>query len=57
MPFRSEAQRRKFAQMVKDGKISQDEFNKWTLETIRRGGKLPERLGPKKPVKAPDKKS
>lgn len=57
MPFRSEAQRRKFAQMVKEGKISQDEFNKWTLETLRQGNKLPDRLhAPKKPADSKKRK-
>ena len=42
MPFKSEAQRRKFASMVKDGKMSQETFDQWEKETK---GKLPERVG------------
>lgn len=41
MPFKSEAQRRKFAEMVKKGDMSQDTFNEWNRETK---GKLPERV-------------
>jgi hypothetical protein len=33
MPFQSEAQRKKFAQLVKDGKMSQETFDKWASET------------------------
>ena len=49
MPFKSEAQRRKFGALVKEGKMSQDTFNKWQSETPK--GKLPERINtkPKKP--------
>ena len=43
MPFKSEAQRRKFGEMVKQGKISQEEFDKWNEETPK--GALPERVG------------
>lgn len=45
MPFRSEAQRRKFGELVKEGKMSQETFNTWNKETPR--GKLPERITPK----------
>ena len=48
MPFRSESQRRKFGTLVKDGKISQAEFDKWNTETGSK--KLPERVTPKKKV-------
>jgi hypothetical protein len=44
MPFRSEAQRRKFGELVKQGKIKQSEFDKWNSETP---AKLPERVRPK----------
>jgi hypothetical protein len=44
--FRSEAQRRKFGELVKEGKISQSEFNKWNKETGKR--RLPDRIKPKK---------
>ena len=45
MPFKSEAQRRKFGELVKDGKISQNEFDKWNKETGSK--KLPDRIKPK----------
>jgi len=48
MPFKSEAQKRKFRQLVSEGKMSQETYNKWCDETP--GGKLPEYAGksPKK---------
>jgi hypothetical protein len=45
MPFKSQAQRRKFAQLLVEGKISNETFEEWNRET---GGKrLPERVKPK----------
>ena len=47
MPYKSDAQRRKFQQLLKEGKISQavvDDFDK-----ASKGKTLPERIGPKKP--------
>jgi hypothetical protein len=42
MPFKSQAQRRKFAQLLVEGKISNETFEEWNRET---GGKqLPERV-------------
>jgi 3-deoxy-D-manno-octulosonic-acid transferase len=42
MPFKSKAQRRKFAQLLVEGKISNQTFEEWNRET---GGKeLPERV-------------
>ena len=42
MPFKSRAQRRKFAQLLVEGKIEPDTFEEWNRET---GGKaLPERV-------------
>ena len=41
MPFKSQAQRRKFAQLLVEGKISPDTFEEWNRETGAR--KLPER--------------
>jgi hypothetical protein len=41
-PFKSESQRRKFAELVKQGKMSPDTFKTWNSETT---GKLPERVG------------
>jgi len=49
MPFKSEAQRRKFAEMVKQGKISQAVYDAWAEETPK-GKKLPEKVA-KKPKK------
>lgn len=46
MPFKSQAQRRKFGELVKQGKISKAEFAKWNSETGKR--KLPERVKKKK---------
>ena len=42
MPFKSQAQRRKFAQLLVEGKISNDTFEEWNRETG--GTKLPERV-------------
>jgi hypothetical protein len=45
MPFKSQAQRRKFAQLLVDGKISNQTFEEWNRETG--AAKLPERVGMK----------
>jgi uncharacterized protein YecE (DUF72 family) len=45
MPFKSRAQRRKFAQLLMAGKISNETFEEWNRETGRK--KLPERVGSK----------
>jgi hypothetical protein len=45
MPFKSQAQRRKFAQLLVEGKISNQTFEEWNRETG--GAKLPERVKPK----------
>jgi hypothetical protein len=42
MPFKSQAQRRKFAQLLVEGKISNETFEEWNRETGR--AKLPERV-------------
>ena len=42
MPFKSQAQRRKFAQLLVDGKISNETFEEWNRETG--GRRLPERV-------------
>lgn len=42
MPFKSQAQRRKFAQLLVEGKISNQTFEEWNRETGRK--KLPERV-------------
>ena len=45
MPFKSKAQRRKFAELLVKGKISPQTFEEWNRETGR--AKLPERVRPK----------
>lgn len=42
MPFKSQAQRRKFAQLLVEGKISNETFEEWNRETGR--AKLPEHV-------------
>jgi hypothetical protein len=42
MPFKSKAQRRKFAELLVEGKISPETFEEWNRETGR--AKLPERV-------------
>ncbi len=46
MPFKSQAQRRKFAELLVKGKISNETFEEWNRETGRK--KLPERVKPKR---------
>ena len=45
MPFKSKAQRRKFAQLLVEGKIKPETFEEWNRETG--GAKLPERVTPR----------
>lgn len=53
MPFKSKAQRRKFAELLITGKISPETYEEWNRET---GGKLlPERV--KKIAKARKRKT
>jgi len=56
MPFKSKAQRRKFAELLVEGKISPETYEEWNRET---GGKqLPERAAKKKPAaRKPAKKT
>jgi hypothetical protein len=49
VPFKSAAQRRKFAQLLVEGKISDETFEEWNRETG--GRKLPERVKKKKSTK------
>jgi hypothetical protein len=44
MPFKSDAQRRKFASLVKKGEISQKTFDEWNAATPKN---IPERIKPK----------
>jgi hypothetical protein len=46
MPFKSAAQRRKFAELLVKGEISAETFEEWNRETG--GRKLPERVTPKR---------
>jgi hypothetical protein len=46
MPFKSAAQRRKFAELLVEGKISPETYEEWNRETGSK--KLPERITPKK---------
>jgi hypothetical protein len=43
MPFKSQAQRRKFAQLLVEGKISNETYEEWNRETGAK--RLPERVG------------
>jgi len=42
MPFKSQAQRRKFAHLLVEGKITPETFEEWNRETGRR--KLPDHV-------------
>lgn len=55
MPFKSQAQRRKFAQLLVEGKISNQTFEEWNRETGAK--KLPERVTRKASKKASKKKA
>lgn len=46
MPFKSRAQRRKFAQLLVDGKITDQQYEEWNRSTGKKV--LPERIHPKK---------
>jgi hypothetical protein len=47
MPFKSQAQRRKFAELLVKGEISNETFEEWNRETGAK--KLPERVKRKQP--------
>lgn len=53
MPFKSQAQRRKFAELLVQGRISPQTFEEWNRETG--GRKLPERLRPAPKAKSKTK--
>jgi hypothetical protein len=56
MPFKSQAQRRKFAQLLVEGKIKPETFEEWNRETG--GARLPERVAsPAKKKKKSGKKT
>ena len=48
MPFKSQAQRRKFAELLVKGEISNETFEEWNRETGSR--ELPERVKKKRPT-------
>jgi hypothetical protein len=50
MPFKSQAQRRKFAELLVKGKISAETFEEWNRETG--STKLPERVKPTSKAKS-----
>jgi hypothetical protein len=54
MPFKSQAQRRKFAELLVKGEISPETFEEWNRETGTR--KLPERVKRKRARKKARKK-
>lgn len=45
MPFKSKAQRRKFAELLVKGEISEEVYEEWNRETGN--AKLPDRVKPK----------
>ena len=49
MAFRSKAQRRKFAQLLVEGKITDEAYERWNKETG--GTELPEYVDPKRKPK------
>jgi len=49
MPFKSQAQRRKFAELLVKGEISKETYEEWNRDTGRK--KLPERVKPKATAK------
>lgn len=49
--FKSLAHKQKMAQLVKDGKMTQEAYNKMYLASIKNITKLPERAKPKKDLK------
>ena len=53
MPFKSQAQRRKFARLLVEGKISPDTFEEWNRETGSK--RLPEHAARKQ--KTPKKRT
>ena len=55
MPFKSQAQRRKFAQLLVEGKISPETYEEWNRETG--GRKLPEKVSRKKTTRRTAKKT
>jgi hypothetical protein len=50
MPFKSKAQRRRFAELLVAGKISDETYEEWNRSTG--AAKLPERVKPKAKAKS-----
>ncbi len=50
MPFKSKAQRRKFAQLLVEGEITDEQYEEWNRSTGKKV--LPERIHPKRSEKA-----
>ena len=50
MPFKSKAQRRKFAELLVKGEISEETYEEWNRSTG--GAQLPERVDPKKKARS-----
>jgi hypothetical protein len=48
MPFKSKAQRRKFAQLLVEGRISDETYEEWNRSTGKK--ELPERVTKAKPA-------
>jgi hypothetical protein len=55
MPFKSQAQRRKFAELLVKGEISPETFEEWNRETGSR--RLPDRVKKKTKKKSPKTKT
>ena len=54
MPFKSKAQRRKFAELLVNGKITDEAYERWNQTTGRK--ELPERVHPEKKAAAKKRK-
>ena len=54
MPFKSKAQRRKFAELLVTGKISDETYEEWNRSTGK--AELPERVKPKAKAKSRSKR-
>ena len=55
MPFKSRAQRRKFAELLVEGKITDEAYERWNRDTGRK--ELPERVKPKAKKKKTSRKT
>jgi hypothetical protein len=55
MPFKSKAQRRKFAELLMKGEISNETYEEWNRSTGR--AELPERVRPKTKAAAKRKRT